>query len=135
MHSDRQRGGSTSSTRMGHAQPASQKRSENKTIERVYAEPGLRLGPRLSRGSPQTIPSKSPSVTGRLRCSENGYQQTKPPSTIRSMPVTNDAARLARKTAGPIISSGMAMRAIGVSRSKILTWSATSGRRFMGVSV
>ena len=41
-------------------------------------------------------------------------------------------ARLARKTAGPAISSGAAMRPKGVSRSNTLTWSATSGRRFIG---
>ena len=35
------------------------------------------------------------------------YQQTKPPSTMRSMPVTKLEARLARKTAGPTISSGV----------------------------
>jgi hypothetical protein len=63
------------------------------------------------------------------------YQQTKPPSTSRSIPVQNDEARLARKTAGPTISSTVAIRPIGVSRSKILRCSATSGRRFIGVRV
>ena len=36
----------------------------------------------------------------------DGYQMTWPPSTRRSTPVTNDAARLSRKMTGPTMSSG-----------------------------
>ncbi len=41
------------------------------------------------------------------------YQQTKPPSTRRLTPVQNVDAWLARKTAGPIISSTVAIRPRG----------------------
>src|SRR4051794_274705 len=64
-----------------------------------------------------------------------GYQQTNPPSTIRSTPVQKLAASLSKKTAGPTISAGSAIRPIGVSASKRLTCSATSGRVFIGVAV
>ncbi len=63
------------------------------------------------------------------------HQHSNPPSTRRSTPVMKDAAGLSRKIAGPTISSTVAIRPIGVSRSKILRCSATSGRRFIGVSV
>ena len=87
--------------------------------------------PRLAPVTTTTFPSKRVHGARPFRV----YQQTKPPSTIRSMPVQNDAARLARNTAGPTSSSTLAMRPIGVSRSNILTCSATSGRLFIGVSV
>ena len=46
-----------------------------------------------------------------------------------------DDAWLTRKIAGPTISSTLAMRPMGVVCSKIFTWSATSGREFIGVAV
>jgi hypothetical protein len=67
--------------------------------------------------------------------SMHSHQHSNPPSTSRSTPVTNDAAWLNRNMVGPTISSTEAIRPIGVSRSKILRCSATSGRRFMGVRV
>ena len=70
-----------------------------------------------------------------MRCAPARHQQTNPPSTIRSTPVQKLAASLSRKTAGPTISSGAAMRPSGVSASKRLTCSATSARVFMGVAV
>ena len=67
--------------------------------------------------------------------SYSGHQQTKPPSTMRSMPVQKEAAWLERNTAGPTISSTVAMRPRGVSASNCFTCSATSGRKFIGVAV
>ena len=87
-------------------------------------DPGL--GPLLEVAASSGLTARSP------KCF---HQHSKPPSTSRSTPVTNDAAGLNRKMAGPTISSTVAMRCIGVSRSKILRCSATSGRRFIGVSV
>ena len=69
------------------------------------------------------------------RALEACHQHSKPPSTRRSTPVTKEAAELNRKMAGPTISSTVAMRPMGVSRSNIFRCSATSGRRFIGVSV
>ncbi len=43
------------------------------------------------------------------------YQMVQPPSTRRSTPVMKLAASLNKKTAGPTISSGLALRPIGVS--------------------
>jgi hypothetical protein len=63
------------------------------------------------------------------------YQQVKPPSTSRSTPVQKLAASLSRKMAGPTSSSTVAIRPSGVSASNVLTCSATSGRKFMGVAV
>ena len=56
-------------------------------------------------------------------------------ASLRMDVTKKDEAGLTRKIVGPTISSGLAMRPIGVSRSKIRTWSATSGRLFIGVSV
>ena len=66
---------------------------------------------------------------------ERAHQQVKPPSTRRSTPVQKLAASLSRKTAGPTSSSTRAIRPSGVSASNRRTWSATSGRVFIGVAV
>jgi hypothetical protein len=63
------------------------------------------------------------------------HQQVKPPSTSRSTPVQKVAASLSRKMAGPTSSSTVAILPSGVSASNLVTCSATSGRRFMGVAV
>src|SRR5581483_6725760 len=103
----------------------------------------LSLG-RVDRGAAKagTIWDPSPMAQGLFPAVPAGatggpaaYQQTNPPSTMRSRPVQNEAALEARKTAGPTSSSTVAMRAIGVSDSNFLTCSATSGRRFIGVAV
>ena len=70
-----------------------------------------------------------------IACLYSRHQQTNPPSTMRSIPVQKEAAWLERKTAGPTISSTVAIRPSGVSASNCLTCSATSGRRFIGVAV
>lgn len=54
-----------------------------------------------------------------LMRNETLHQQLNPPSTTRSIPVTKLAADEARNTAGPTISSAVAIRCIGVSRSNI----------------
>lgn len=51
---------------------------------------------------------------------EDRYQQQKPPSTRRSTPVQYEEASLARKIAGPTISSTLAIRPIGVCSSNAL---------------
>lgn len=49
--------------------------------------------------------------TAPMRRAAVGHWTVHPPSTARHSPVTNEAASLARKTAGPAISSGSANRA------------------------
>lgn len=63
------------------------------------------------------------------------HQQTNPPSTTRSTPVQNEAASLARNSAGPAISSTFAIRCIGVWLSNSRVWCTISGRVFIGVAV
>src|SRR5439155_21396323 len=64
-----------------------------------------------------------------------GYQMTWPPSTRRSTPVTNDAARLSKKMTGPTMSSGWAFLPRGVSLAYPCIASRCSGRCVIGVSV
>ena len=63
----------------------------------------------------------------------DGYQMTWPPSTRRSMPVTNDAAPLSRKMTGPTMSSGWAFLPRGVSLAYPSIASRCSGRCVIGV--
>ncbi len=63
------------------------------------------------------------------------HQQTNPPSTTVSTPVQNEAASLARNSAGPAISSTFAIRCIGVWLSNSRVWCTISGRVFIGVAV
>ncbi len=63
----------------------------------------------------------------------DGYQMTWPPSTRRSMPVTNDAALLSRKMTGPTMSSGWAFLPRGVSLAYPSIASRCSGRCVIGV--
>jgi len=53
------------------------------------------------------------------------YHHTKPPSTMRSIPVTKDAALLDRKMAGPATSSGVVILCKGVSAALIMVEVAT----------
>jgi hypothetical protein len=82
--------------------------------------------PRAGRGQ---LRASTGSVTG---CR---HQQTKPQSTMRSMPVHALEASQARKVAGPTSSLTSTMRPIGVCDSQSARMAAISGRCVMAVSV
>ena len=95
---------------------------------------GVRVGAGLAAGDPAP---RTASNCNQVACGlpPSAYQQQKPPSTRRSTPVTKLAASDRRKTAGPTISSTLAMRCIGVCSSNSFVWWTISGRVFIGVAV
>ena len=87
------------------------------------------------RQFPLYPPRPGPAGRGGWREVRRRYQTVKPPSTIRSWPVTYDEASEARNTAAPCSSSTSAIRPRGVSRFQIGWASRVRGASAISVRV
>src|SRR6266446_10541474 len=99
---------------------------------------GKRSGPASVARIPSMVLSpRYATLCGYPRGADSGGNRlvVMPPSTTRTCPVTNEEAAEARKTIGPLNSSGSAQRLSGV-RLVIMRLKALSAARlsFMGVS-
>ena len=93
---------------------------------RTAADVARAAGDMTGRGCMVTGCSAADGRRDDVEGAPDGYQMTWPPSTSRSTPVTNDAARPSRRMTGPTMSSGWAFLANQLIRARQQTIGRTA---------